>query len=69
MTDLLHLIEQNKLIGVFEQLYLSKVCMTVFQAYFRCLLCQGNTGSWGESIEETAYAILTLTEARRLYFF
>jgi aphidicolan-16beta-ol synthase/syn-copalyl-diphosphate synthase len=47
----------------------SRVAVTIFQASFRPLLDQHADGSWNQSLEETAYAVLILTEARRLAFF
>nr|UOW59923.1 SonA [Paraconiothyrium archidendri] len=68
-VDVLQLIEQKKLSSEFDEDLQSKVAVAVFQACFRPLLDQKADGSWNQSVEETAYAILILTEARRLAFF
>ncbi|KAL1601386.1 hypothetical protein SLS60_006298 [Paraconiothyrium brasiliense] len=69
LVDLLSLIEQNELPGVFNEDVQSRIAVTVFQACFRPLLDQDTDGSWNQSPEETAYAVLILAEARRLAFF
>lgn len=61
--------EAGGLAGVFEKPFLTKVSVTLFQSCLRAMLEQGTNGSWGNSHEETAYAILMLAEARRLCFF
>ena len=67
--DILNLIEQNKLPGVFEEDLQSRLAVALFQACFRPMLDQKANGSWNDSIEETAYAVLILSEARRVCFF
>lgn len=67
--DLLSLLEQDKLLGIFDQDLQSRIAITLFQACLRPLLDQQADGSWNQSIEETAYGILILTEARRVCFF
>jgi len=47
----------------------SAVAITLFQACLRPLLTQKENGSWNDAIEETAYGVLTLSEARRVCFF
>jgi len=69
LVDLLSLIEQGKLPGVFSTELQSKIAVTLFQACFRPLLDQQADGSWNHSIEETAYGLLILAEARRVSFF
>jgi hypothetical protein len=46
-----------------------KMSIAVFQACLRTLMEQRADGSWESSPEQTAYAVLTLTEARKLCFF
>ncbi|KAI0009517.1 aphidicolan-16beta-ol synthase [Xylariaceae sp. FL0662B] len=69
LVDLLALIEEDKLQEVFDETFITKLCVTLFQACLRPLLDQNSDGSWNHSLEETAYATLILTEARRLRFF
>ncbi|KAH8799111.1 Copalyl diphosphate synthase [Xylogone sp. PMI_703] len=69
LVDLLFAIEQNKRPGVFDQEIQFRIAITLFQACLRPLLEQQANGSWNQSLEETAYAVLILAEARRLAFF
>ena len=69
LVDLLSLLEQDKLLGIFDRGLLSRIAIALFQACLRPLLDQQADGSWNQSIEETAYGILILTEARRVCFF
>ncbi|RAL05864.1 uncharacterized protein BO80DRAFT_460918 [Aspergillus ibericus CBS 121593] len=69
LVDLLALVDQHKLPGVFDPPFLSKVAVTLFQTCLRPLPDQEANGSWNKSVDETAYAILLLAEARRLCFF
>jgi hypothetical protein len=69
LVDLVSLLEQNKLLGIFDRDLQSRIVITLFQACLRPLLDQQADGSWNQSIEETAYGILILTEARRVCFF
>jgi hypothetical protein len=69
MVDLMALSEAGGLAGVFDRIFLTKVSVTLFQSCLRAMLEQKSSGSWNESPEETAYAILMLTEARRLCLF
>lgn len=68
-VDILNLIEQNKLPGVFDENLQSRLAVALFQACFRPLLDQQANGSWNNNIEETAYGVLILSEARRVCFF
>ncbi|KAI1745503.1 Copalyl diphosphate synthase [Xylaria scruposa] len=68
-VDILNLIEQDKLPGVFDENLQSRLAVALFQACFRPLLDQQEDGSWNHSIEETAYGVLILSEARRVRFF
>lgn len=47
----------------------SRVHITLFQACSRALLDQQSDGSWMRSIEQTAYGVLILCEAKNLTFF
>ncbi|KAI0906511.1 aphidicolan-16beta-ol synthase [Ustulina deusta] len=68
-VDILSLIEQDKLPGVFDEDLQARLAVALFQACFRPLLDQQADGSWNSSTEETAYAVLILSEARRVCFF
>ncbi|KAI1438940.1 terpene synthase family protein [Xylaria sp. CBS 124048] len=68
-VDILNLIEQDKLPGVFDKDLQSRLAVALFQACLRPLLDQQENGSWNQSIEETAYGVLILSEARRVCFF
>jgi aphidicolan-16beta-ol synthase/syn-copalyl-diphosphate synthase len=69
LVDILNLIEQDKLPGVFDEDLQHRLAVALFQACLRPLLDQQADGSWNQSIEETAYGILILSEARRVCFF
>ncbi|GAW15751.1 hypothetical protein ANO14919_051710 [Xylariales sp. No.14919] len=69
LVDILNLIEQNKLPGLFDEDLQSRLAVALFQGCFRPLLDQQADGSWNQSIEETAYGVLILSEARRVCFF
>ena len=69
MADLLALSDEGKLGDVLDEDLMLKVSITLFQSSLRAILQQEDNGSWERSVEETAYAILMLTEARRLCFF
>ncbi|KAI0203005.1 Copalyl diphosphate synthase [Astrocystis sublimbata] len=68
-VDILNLIEQDKLPGLFDENLQSRLAVALFQACFRPLLDQLEDGSWNNNIEETAYGVLILSEARRVTFF
>ena len=69
-TALLRHLESNPAASNFlsEELAL-KVSVALFQACTRTLLEQRHNGSWDGSPEQTAYAVLTLAQARTLCFF
>ncbi|KAF7191955.1 Ent-kaur-16-ene synthase, partial [Pseudocercospora fuligena] len=46
----------------------NKMAIVMFQACAQTLLDQRRNGSWNDSREETAYAILALTDAKKLCF-
>ncbi|KAK8104680.1 Ent-kaur-16-ene synthase [Apiospora kogelbergensis] len=66
---LLSLIEQDKLPGVFSAEFCSRLSVALFQACLRPLFDQQSDGSWNQSVEETAYGVLILSEARHVCFF
>ncbi|KAK1951962.1 aphidicolan-16beta-ol synthase [Colletotrichum sublineola] len=47
----------------------SKVAIAVFQAGLRTMAEQKADGSWNQSVEQTSYAVLILSESRRLRHF
>lgn len=69
LVDLVSLKEQGHLDGVFEDELDSRLSIALFQACLRTLLDQEKDGSWNGSIEESAYGLLILSEARRVCFF
>lgn len=69
LVGLVSLVEGGKLAGVLGQDLQHRVAITLFQACLRPLLDQAADGSWGRSIEATAYAVLILCEARNISFF
>ncbi|KAI0008534.1 Copalyl diphosphate synthase [Xylariaceae sp. FL0662B] len=68
LVDLLVLVEQDGLTELLGQELQSKVIIILFRTCFRTLLDQRADGSWNQSIEETAYGVLILCEARRVCF-
>lgn len=69
LSDLMALLDRGRLQGLFNQELQSKILITSFQACLRTMLEQKPDGSWGDSIEETAYGILILSEARKIATF
>ncbi|KAI6261173.1 hypothetical protein MCOR19_002596 [Pyricularia oryzae] len=67
---LLAIIDQGRLPADFlpEELR-SKVAIAVFQAGLRTMMEQKPDGSWNHSAEQTSYAVLILSESRRLRHF
>ncbi|KAK2036119.1 ent-kaurene synthase [Colletotrichum somersetense] len=47
----------------------SKVAIAIFQAGLRTMMQQRADGSWNRSVEQTSYAVLILSESRRLRHF
>ena len=68
-TALLRDLESNPASVFLSEDLILKVCIALFQACTRTLFEQRDNGSWESSPEQTAYAILTLAEARHLCFF
>lgn len=66
---LLRSLESDPSSAPVDQELIPKVLICVFQACMRTLHKQEFDGSWGNSSDDTAFAILTLAEARRLYIF
>ncbi|KAI6785533.1 Copalyl diphosphate synthase-like protein [Emericellopsis cladophorae] len=69
LVDVLTVVEQGKLPDVLDEETLRRLAITLFQACFRPLLDQKPGGSWNNSVEETAYGVLILGEARKLHMF
>lgn len=69
-VDLLACIESGKLpADILDSELRAKVSITLFQACARALLDQQSNGSWSYSAEPTAYGVLILCEARKLWIF
>ncbi|RYP17316.1 hypothetical protein DL765_004607 [Monosporascus sp. GIB2] len=68
-TDLLSLVDGDDTPRLLTDDLRARVSITLFQACLRTLLQQLDDGSWGNSMEQTSYGILILSEARRLSFF
>lgn len=66
LVDLIVLIERGTLSELLDQDMESRVLITLFQACLRTILEQQKDGAWNDSVEETAYGVLILSEARRL---
>jgi hypothetical protein len=67
-TDVLALLDRGQLSILHEDLRW-QISIALFQACQRTLLEQRQDGSWSSMPEQTAYAVLTLAEARRVCFF
>ncbi|KAI1433454.1 hypothetical protein GGR50DRAFT_696083 [Xylaria sp. CBS 124048] len=67
-TDLLSWASENEILAILENNLITRVRISLFQACLRTMLVQDADGSWGSSVEETAYGILILSEARRVSF-
>lgn len=68
LTNFLATIDQGVWPSPMDEVEIAKVTVCLFQACLRTLLGQREDGSWNQSQEQTAYAILTLTQAMRLSF-
>jgi hypothetical protein len=69
-ADFVQLAEKDQTIkDAFDSEIQSRVFIALFQGCFRTLLNQKEDGSWNDSVEQTSYGILILSEARRLSFF
>lgn len=66
LTDFLATIDQGVLPSLMDEVEGSQVILCIFQACLRTLLRQQEDGSWNQSQEQTAYAVLTLSQAGRL---
>ncbi|RYC56856.1 hypothetical protein CHU98_g9351 [Xylaria longipes] len=70
LTDVLILIEDKFATErFFSNDLTTRIYITLFQACLRTILQQQQDGSWSSSVEQTAYGVLVLSEARRLSFF
>lgn len=47
----------------------ARVAISLFQACFRSMIQQKENGSWDDSVEQTSYGVLILSEAWRLPYF
>jgi hypothetical protein len=66
LGDFMRLIKRSSIVAdAFDKETKSRIFVTLFQACFRTLLDQQDNGSWYDSIEQTAYGTLILSEARR----
>ncbi|KAG8157377.1 hypothetical protein KVR01_012761 [Diaporthe batatas] len=64
------LVDEGELPSDFlDQELKSKVAIPVFQAGLRTMMEQEPDGSWNHSVEQTSYAVLILSESRRLRHF
>ncbi|KAL1845943.1 Phyllocladan-16-alpha-ol synthase [Diaporthe australafricana] len=68
LTDFLATLDQGVWPSYMDEVEGAKITVCLFQACLRTLLGQHEDGSWSQSQEQTAYAVLTLTQARRLSF-
>ncbi|CAJ0544161.1 Ff.00g034780.m01.CDS01 [Fusarium sp. VM40] len=68
-TDLLELVDNGELSGLIDQEWRLRMGASLFQACLRVMLEQQDDGSWGGYREQTCYAVLALSQARRLCFF
>ncbi|KAI3393844.1 hypothetical protein diail_3571 [Diaporthe ilicicola] len=68
LADFLATFDQGVWPSLMDEVEGAKVTICLFQACLRTLLGQHEDGSWDHSQEQTAYAVLTLTQARRLSF-
>lgn len=63
------LVEKGRLPALDDEIIRSRVAVCLYQACYRTLLGQDGNGSWNNSVEETAYGILILCQARHLDLF
>jgi hypothetical protein len=68
-VELLRLLDANPTSDLLDGELKTKISIALFQACIRTILEQRENGSWEDSPEQTAYAILTLVEASHLCFF
>ncbi|EUC26852.1 hypothetical protein COCCADRAFT_113213 [Bipolaris zeicola 26-R-13] len=66
---LLRSLDSDPSLAAGDQELVLKVQICIFQASTRTLYEQGPDGSWGHSSDDTAFALLTLAEARHLCTF
>ncbi|UNI15339.1 hypothetical protein JDV02_001879 [Purpureocillium takamizusanense] len=69
LVSLMASLEQKRLPDMFDEDLQSRIAITLVQACLRPLFDQKDDGSWNQSMEETAYGVLILCEARRLCVF
>ena len=68
-TSLLNLLDQGLLVKELDEELKWRMLITLTQACLRTMLNQDENGSWSDSVEQTSYGILILSEASRLSFF
>jgi hypothetical protein len=66
LTDFLVALDQEILPSLMDEAECARIMVCLFQACLRTLFGQHEDGSWNRSQEQTAYALLTLAQARRL---
>lgn len=66
---LVELIENGAIPNFDDHVTKSKVAVCLYQACYRTLLDQNESGAWNDSTEETCYGTLILAKARQLYSF
>ncbi|KAF4429606.1 gibberellin cluster-kaurensynthase [Fusarium austroafricanum] len=66
--DVLRFIDSGELVDLLDQTSTTKIGLSIVQAVLRIIAGQDDDGSWGGYREQTCYAILALTQARRVCF-
>lgn len=69
VMTLVGLIEAGDFPAFEDQILRSKTAVCLYQACYRTLLDQDSNGSWNNSLEETAYGTIILSQATRLDLF
>ncbi|KAI6361816.1 hypothetical protein MCOR25_006382 [Pyricularia grisea] len=71
LVDLIKLVESNKLPEslVSDTMIKTKISLAIFHAAIRTLEAQDGGGSWNQSVEETAYAVILISMAAQVTMF
>ncbi|KAG6040943.1 hypothetical protein E4U41_006534 [Claviceps citrina] len=69
LTKLIQVIDDGELVSDIDMTLQCQASVSLFQACLRIMLDQSKDGSWGGYQEQTCYAILALSHARRVSFF
>ncbi|KAI6257147.1 hypothetical protein MCOR19_006405 [Pyricularia oryzae] len=71
LVNLLELVEANRLPEslVSDTTISTKISLAIFHASTRTIDAQENGGSWNQSVEETAYAVILISAAARVTMF